>query len=301
MDKQAELKAAYRQGCAVAIKAAAEYANFLGKFTGNDPESEKVLISALKALRNRETNVPSSSTVLARHALNLDDLPEHKLKGMGFMPSYIAVPERGQTSYRTYRHPYSNMHLHKHEDQWLTHEDNWPSLSASVKKWNLENPNATFNERRKAIVPLVTDAARHGVQEGVPGWLSYIRGSILGESGFKLPGRATNAKPMHEQLLRGTGASIIAGLAARGLIRTPGAGRSVAAATGGALAGSKAMAGLYDMLESKGVVKPHPTALSAAAQILAPILGGAAGWALTKPFRKKKKKKKDEEDTYGEK
>ena len=47
---------------------------------------------------------------------------EDKLKSLGFKKSLIAVPERGQSQFTTWRGPYG-LHCHKHNKYWVFHKD----------------------------------------------------------------------------------------------------------------------------------------------------------------------------------
>ena len=257
-----------------------------------DSATAEVLNEVAKALRKGDTNVPTSSTVLRRHAVPVNSLSPRAIRDAGFLPSYVAVPERGQSSYRTYRHPYNNMHLHRHGDSWLAHEDSWPAFSMALARWNSENPGAGLREKAKALGPLVGEAMSHGLVEGVPGWLTHIRGTILGERGFDLPGRSIPGQPAGVQALRGAAAVAAAGLIARGVIRKPGAGRSAAATAAGALTGSVAAAKLHQALYNRGAVSAHPTIASALMQVGMPAAGGLLGWLATRRYRGKEDEKK---------
>ena len=288
----------YDEGFAGAMEKDAEEVQ-LGPSGTADDATAALFRDVRERLRTGETNVPVRSTVLRRHAVPVADLSRQNLHSAGFVPSYVAVPERGQTSYLTYRHPFNNLHIHRHGDQWLFHEDSWPALSMAIARWKHDNPDASLRDAGKAILPLLSESVSHGALEGVPGWLTHIRGTILGEGGFRIPGRTIEAQPPAVQVLRGAAASGLAGLAARGILRKPGIGRSTAAVTAGALSGSVLAAELHQALHNRGYASPHPTLPSAALQIGAPIAGGVAGWMATRRYRKNPDKE-DEVDSTGD-
>lgn len=252
-----------------------------------DSDAQARIQKVVTRIRSRRTNVPTSeSTALPRHSVPVAELSEESLKNLGFVPSYVAVPERGQSRVKTYRHPYNNVHVHKHTDDWLLHEDNWPALSSMMRKRKLEAARGVGLPKLQGSD--VSAAAKHGIMEGIPGWLSYLRGSILGEPSFAVAGRDARGDSAVGQLGRGIGASTLAGVAANALSKREGAGVSTAATVAGALGGSKAMSALHDELVRRKLVSNAPTLLSTALQIGGPIAGGLAGYRLTRALRKPK-------------
>lgn len=111
----------------------------------------------------------------------VDKLSEDKLEELGFEPSYVAVPEAGQTSVRTFRHPFNNLHFHEHEnDSFIMHEDTWPSLSMLQRRRDIVGLNSGARKGLTGFVPTAVQGLKHGIVEGVPGYLTYTRNRMLG-------------------------------------------------------------------------------------------------------------------------
>jgi len=116
------------------------------------------------------------------------DVPD--LKRLGFQNSLVAVPEVGQKTWTTYRHPLDKLHLHDHGDVLNMHIDNLPSLQmvaernslskkmrekllktipAGIKPW-------TPGKNRKSLMKKLKETASgvgHAVLEGGPGYINY--------------------------------------------------------------------------------------------------------------------------------
>ena len=164
-------------------------------------------------VQQHRTNPDYTGTVnvLGRSMIDYDQLPTAALRELGFIPSYVAVPEAGQSSLRTYRHPDNNMHFHKHTDKWVYHEDSWPSISMvaeNMRQKGIENPykEILFNNPSK-----LGQGALHGVVEGVPGYFNYLAGRITGRPTF--PELISNNIPNRTMFDR-TGRVALASLAA---------------------------------------------------------------------------------------
>ncbi len=112
-------------------------------------------------------------------------------KGLGFLPTKIAVPESGQTSWTTLRHPYTNYHVHSHKNYWSMHKDKRTSWTGLRWRNQLnENPNLKNfevdpeNKRHKAIktdndLVSFVKGMPHNILEGVPGYASYLNNKYL--------------------------------------------------------------------------------------------------------------------------
>ncbi len=88
------------------------------------------------------------------------------VQNLGFESVLIAVPEKGQDEFRTYRHPDNLFHLHSHGDNWTMHED--------------AHPAATMLARRIGKTKALIQGLPHVVTEGIPGLGYYLKGQILG-------------------------------------------------------------------------------------------------------------------------
>lgn len=108
-------------------------------------------------------------------------------KGLGFLPTRIAVPETGQTKFRTFRHPYNNYHIHSHKKYWAMHKDEYPSFTSmvwakkmkknkSLKKYesDLGKKINSKNKNPSGSVGSFIKGMPHNITEGVPGWASYL-------------------------------------------------------------------------------------------------------------------------------
>lgn len=133
-------------------------------------DTRKLLNSLARELSRGEASVPVDSGL---HRKNVPAvLKPSVLKELGFYPSYIAVPEKGQSSWRTWRDPMTNLHLHRHPDRTYMHRDKYPPLQTVIKRLGeLEGM-----DKLKEILA----AFKHILMEGVPGYASYIKGQITG-------------------------------------------------------------------------------------------------------------------------
>lgn len=110
----------------------------------------------------------------------------------GFVDSYVAVPELGQTSWRTFRHPLHNLHLHEHGDLLNMHVDSLPSMAMTSVKNSLSRKDlrrlidlapsgVPLNRlprhgRTRSFKNKISDTLSglgHVVTEGVPGFINY--------------------------------------------------------------------------------------------------------------------------------
>jgi len=97
------------------------------------------------------------------------DINPGALRHLSYKPSYIAVPEAGQSQLKTYRQP-GGFHLHRHTDNWFLHHDRNPPL-----RWGGKWQNAqSRTEQLHAIAGGIT----HGVQEGIPGYALWLKNQI---------------------------------------------------------------------------------------------------------------------------
>jgi uncharacterized membrane protein (UPF0127 family) len=125
---------------------------------------------------------------LDRVAIPRTEISEAALPHIGFEPSIIAIPERGQTQIRTYRQPGTNLHLHKHKEHWFVHKDKHPSLLTSIKH-SLGRP---IGEQAQAA----WQGLKHFTLEGIPGGARYIYRLVTGA-------------PTYEEVIKGEKAAAV--------------------------------------------------------------------------------------------
>lgn len=190
-----------------------ELMNLLVGGNGTDHDSPVDIRSAgrLASLFGKHRVSPEMSLkgVLPRTSFSKGDFSPKDFKSAGFVPSYMAVPEKGQKSLRTWRHPYSNFHIHDHGDKWLTHEDAHPSWAMERLKAKLEGKERPlFNS--KSTIP----SAKHVVTEGVPGYMRYVSGLLTGSPSWS-DRSAGNLPPTAKRVGKGLASSgVIGALAA---------------------------------------------------------------------------------------
>lgn len=182
-------------------------------------------------------------TALPRWHIPYDVLGDNDLKRMGFLPSFVAVPEVGQEQWRSWRHPKNNLHLHKHQKGYMMHEDRHPSLSMALK--NIDKNKSIFG-KAKDYALAGGAATAHVMLEGVPGYMSYINSKITGER--SLEDRTFNpGVRLRSPIARPLAVALSSGLLAGG---ATGNARLGGAISGGVLGFSAGMQG-SDMLDRK--------------------------------------------------
>jgi len=103
-------------------------------------------------------------------------LSEQDLYDLGGFVSYAAVPERGQNRLATWRFKDHNVHFHDHGDDWVFHEENYPSAQVMQhylreRGYNTEDPVTAL---RMAFF-----GAPHAIFEGGSGWAKWLRDKAL--------------------------------------------------------------------------------------------------------------------------
>jgi uncharacterized membrane protein (UPF0127 family) len=263
-----------------------------------DTDARKTLIDSVMQHRRNPT-VPTGSTVLTRSHIEGDKLSPEKLKGMGFLPSYIAVPERGQKSFRTWRHPETEIHLHQHPKNWLFHEDKWPSLAMArikAKRRAASSPPRSGVQKLRDRWNLLRGSVPHVAYEGIPGYLNYASGLVMNKPRFAIPG-----EPVHTgssalgQVGRVAGLSaLLGGLTSGG--DTHRFARN-AARVAGTFAGIEGGQRLHKALSERYAAVRHPGLLALMIQLGMPIAGAVGADAIAK--RLVPKKEEEETDKAG--
>jgi hypothetical protein len=92
---------------------------------------------------------------LDRVAIRKDVVSPAALVAMGFVPSKMAIPEKGQTAFTTYRLPDKNLHVHEHKDVWLVHKDRFEPKQMTALRPKTDQTQYSKQNRDH----LMTDAA----------------------------------------------------------------------------------------------------------------------------------------------
>lgn len=113
-------------------------------------------------LRNKGT---FAGTGHRRIVIPKSHLSEDHIKGLGFKPVVIAIPEAGQDRFSSYRHPNNLFHIHSHGDRWTMHEDRHPAATMI---------------KDQGLMKMVAQGAPHVMTEGLPGLYYYLKGQLGG-------------------------------------------------------------------------------------------------------------------------
>lgn len=104
-----------------------------------------------------EAHGAKAGTTHRRIAIPKDALTEGQLKQqLGFKPSYVSIPELGQSRFVSFRHPDLRYHVHDHGDFWTMHRDD-------------SSPTAG-----------VLSAAKHIFVEGAPALYGHVKERVSG-------------------------------------------------------------------------------------------------------------------------
>ena len=242
-----------------------------------------VMLAELKRRIREEPSLPGSLTVLPRTHVPRDALSPAALRRMGFRPSVVAVPEAGQNSIVTWRHPKNNLHFHRHPNHWIYHEDSWPSFQMLIEAERLKGNDPSIFSIAKRQPGMFIDSINHALVEGLPGYNNYLAGRVLGRTTFSdaIEGR-TNPRTAVDKVGR---TALMSLLAASPFL----AGRRprTAGAAAGALAGFVGAQSLgHNLGENQFAgAEPHSTrwalerlALGGLLPILGAVGGGYAGF-----------------------
>ena len=129
---------------------------------------------------------------------------------LGFVSVDIAIPEAGQITQASYRHPDMNFHIHNHRGAWIMHEDSHAASTMLIKKYHMKHEEAARKKKNKKHsshshqhsshthgpdshsheelgekswfepVRLFVKGLPHVITEGIPGAYYYVKGQILG-------------------------------------------------------------------------------------------------------------------------
>lgn len=146
-------------------------------------ETEDSINTARKRILSGDYDIPLTSGL---HRAEIQGrLDPEELKRLGFFESYMAVPERGQSSLKTYRTINGNEHLHRHDKSWYMHIDEYPSLQTVLRRLKQSEAKAIVSgkdysesEALKKILKAYVEGSRHALFEGIPGYMNYIQGHL---------------------------------------------------------------------------------------------------------------------------
>ena len=142
-------------------------------YHGDEGISNWELLKARKYINRvrRLSRDPKGYDILNKHqrhriATPLDNINPEAFKHLGFIKSVVAVPEKGQTSNITYRSILpDNMHVHRHQRNWISHKDKHPALSVLKARGEL-GPDAIY------------EGLKHSVTEGIPGYFGFLKSTL---------------------------------------------------------------------------------------------------------------------------
>lgn len=272
---------------------------FYDKMVGNGrtPPEAMALASMLSKALGKHSKNPDmwwNSSSLPRSKLDQELFSKDVLQDAGFLDSVVAVPERGQRSIFTLRHPYTGMHLHDHQNDWMFHDDKWPSLSMVKEQFRQENPDASDADVWEYTLKHgIKKSLPHVVYEGIPGYTNYVYNTMRGSPTIseKSLGMETNS-PLSQGLnIAGSSLGVggLAALAGLGLDKIKGDGSYTlnevsenllgGAGAAGSFALSKALSGkLQNKLVDSGVSSfEHPGLPSLLLSTGIPIAAGVGG------------------------
>lgn len=139
-------------------------------------DAEKInLTNKFEGYKNKlETDGVLAGTYHKRIPIPKTQVGQDDLLHLGFQPVAIAIPESGQKSFYSYRHPKMLHHLHDHGDYWTMHVDEHPSMTMALQSAK------TLGAKLKAVA----SGTQHIVTEGLPGLYKYIANRFEGGEGM---------------------------------------------------------------------------------------------------------------------
>jgi predicted Ser/Thr protein kinase len=102
-------------------------------------------------------------------------LSEKDLAKIGFVSTAIAIPESGQETAVSFRHPDALYHLHSHRDTWLMHKDEHAATTMLIEKWRQKGGEGIVTPVKHFFAGLP-----HVFTEGVPGAYYWLKGKVTG-------------------------------------------------------------------------------------------------------------------------
>jgi hypothetical protein len=131
--------------------------------------------------------VTNSLNPTKRIVIPKEKLDEKSLIRLGFKPVTVAIPEKGQVTSTSYRHPVSLHHVHDHGDSLVIHRDKHPALTMSLSSLGSSgiSPLGKRVKGPSSLISTVGSGVSHALTEGVPGLAGYIKSMVVGDRGVK--------------------------------------------------------------------------------------------------------------------
>lgn len=103
-------------------------------------------------------------------------------KILGFVPVALAIPEAGQDTLVSYRHPTMNYHIHSHGEDWTIHEDRHAALTMKLRAWMDRRGQQAKQIHSSIMSPIkgFIGGVAHIFEEGMPGAYYYLKGQLTG-------------------------------------------------------------------------------------------------------------------------
>lgn len=142
-------------------------------------------------LKNEGTATNPLNPHLKRISFSKDKFSPQQLMDLGFKSVNIAIPEKGQVSFKSFRHPLSNHHIHDHGGKWVMHEDAHSALPMIRERLRLKNLGKLRDmvgpdgKLRKLVTPKSYAEANmqgmtHLFGEGARGLAGYVKNVVTG-------------------------------------------------------------------------------------------------------------------------
>lgn len=265
-----------------------KYTDFIQDAAGaTDRQREVADLLVQAARRHAKSPEFKPAAALTRSTISADTLSDQDLRDAGFVKSYMAVPETGQSRLATYRHPMNGLHFHRHPGKWMFHEDTWPSLQMVMKRYAIEHPGATSSDRlRFFFKEALPQSAGHIVNEGAPGWMQWGVGRILGSDGITGDSRVTPGRALAGMALLTAAMSLGSGVAHDDL-NISGNAATVAGLVGGHLAAKSA----YKWLQNKTDFFKHPSLPATGLLVGTPVLAAYMARRIANRRRKQRQQR----------
>lgn len=152
-------------------------------------EAQKRFRAIAEAHKNYGVSVNPLNPKLKRVSFPKSKLDEADLLNLGFEPVRIAIPEKGQQRFTSFRHPASNFHIHDHAGDWVMHEDAHAALPMRARLRKLTRggkaivtpEGVKFKVKKSATKAQdIFGGIAHIFEEGLPGGVNAVRNTFRG-------------------------------------------------------------------------------------------------------------------------
>lgn len=264
------------------------YSDFIQDADGATDRQREVADFLVQAAR-RHAKSPefAPAAALPRSTIDASLLSDEDLKGAGFVKSYMAVPETGQSRLATYRHPMNGLHFHRHPGKWMFHEDSWPSLQMVMRRYSMEHPGASTGDKLRFMFrEAIPQSAGHMVNEGAPGWMQWGVGRVLGSDGITGDSKVHPGRALAGMALLTAALSVGQGVKDNDMNIGANAA-TVAGLVGGHLAAKSA----YKWLQGKTDFFKHPSLPATGLLVGTPLLAAYAARRIAERRRKQRQQR----------